>query len=148
MKTRIFHLLSEYNLSNYEPYSFGVNTGGKSNSLGSTRGGEFPIYTPLDEPSEDDEEYDSDEFDDFVNLSDIDSSMPRARVDLGSRRDNANFVTNGGGLRESPHTNTAVKGIATGLSYRAPSGKKNQGASITGRTSSYPMFNPGRSFPT
>jgi hypothetical protein len=143
MKTKLIQLLDEYNLSNYEPRMFGTPTSGGSISLGKTRGNEFPIYTPLDEPTFEDEDDCDDEFpEEDLNLSNIDSAQPRARVDIGNRYDVGNFVTNRG-IKETVHTNKVPQGIATGLSYRKPSGGKNKGSSITGRSSSYPMFNPG-----
>ena len=55
---------------------------------------------------------------------------------------NSYYVGNNSILELGMHTNTAVPGIAPMLTFRTSKGR-NKGKSITGRTGSYPMYNPG-----
>ena len=121
----------------------------KPSPAGLSVGDQRIINVKMNNPEEDLDDLsdiDDEEIEDIQDLLSRSRKLapPTGRSDsVGGRTDNVKFGYPGV-LSELPdHTNTASKGMVTGLTFRKPSGGKNKGSSLTGRAGSYPMINPG-----
>ena len=104
----------------------GINVrGGGHPATGKTRGQTFPIHFPVPDEDIEEPDLDSDELDDFVDkIASRTDARAVSKVDIGTRRDVGNFVTNVGGYITMENATTPVmQGISPRLSYRSKNTK-------------------------